>query len=81
MHWKDAALTAHQHIHVQSALAQESSGRRIIHSEKWKWKWARSAVLLISGFEKKNEVVARRIGNDKETRAKWGGKRNGCGIS
>lgn len=51
MHWKDVVLTAHQHIHVRSLLAQESSGLRIIHSEKWKW--VCSAVLLISGFEKK----------------------------
>lgn len=58
MHWKDVVLTAHQHIHVQSALAQESSGLRIIHSEKLKKKWVCSAVLLISGFQKKNEVVA-----------------------
>lgn len=51
MHWRDAVLTAHQHIHVRSLLAQESSGLRIIHSEKLKWKWVCSAVLLISGFE------------------------------
>lgn len=54
-------------------LAQESSGLRIIHSEKMKWKWVCSAVLLISGFEKKNEVMAKRIGNDNET----GGERGG----
>lgn len=40
MHCKDAALTARQHIHVQSALAQESCGLRVIHSEKMKWEWA-----------------------------------------
>lgn len=67
MHWKDVVLTAHQHIHVRSPLAQESSGLGIIHSEKMKWKWVCSAVLLISGFEEKNEVVAKRIGNDNET--------------
>lgn len=38
-----------------------------------KWKWVCSAVLLISGFEKKNEVMAKRIGNDNET----GGERGG----
>lgn len=53
MHWKDVVLTAHQHIHVRSPLAQDSSGLKIIHSEKLKWKWVCSAVLLISGFEKK----------------------------
>lgn len=40
MHCKDAALTARQHIHVRSALAQESCGLRVIHSEKMKWEWA-----------------------------------------
>lgn len=40
MHCKDAALTARQHIHVRSALAQESTGLRGIHSEKMKWEWA-----------------------------------------
>lgn len=44
MHCKDAALTARQHIHVRSALAQESSGLRVIHSEKMKWEWACLAV-------------------------------------
>lgn len=44
MHCKDAALTARQHIHVRSALAQESYGLRIIHSEKMKWEWACPAV-------------------------------------
>ena len=80
MQWKDVVLTAHQHIHVQSPLAQESSRPRIIHSQKLKWKWVCSAALLISGFEKKNEVMAKRIGNDNETR---GGaeKLHGCGFS
>lgn len=67
MHWKDVVLTAHQHIHVQSPLAQESSGLRIIHSEKMEWKWVCPAVLLISHFEKKNEVMAKGIGNDNKT--------------
>lgn len=71
MHWKDVVLTAHHHIHVQSPLAQESSGLRIIHSEKLKWKWVCSAVLLISGLEKKNEVMTKRIGIDNETRGGW----------
>lgn len=60
MHWKDVVLTAHQHIHVRSSLAQESSRVKMIHSEKLKWKWVCSAVLLISGFEEKNEVMAKR---------------------
>lgn len=63
-------------------LAQESSGLRIIHSEKMKWKWVCSAVLLISGFEKKNEVMAKRIGNDNETGGERGGEKlHGRGIS
>lgn len=78
MHWKDVVLTAHQHIHVRSPLAQESSGLRIIHSKKLKWKWVCSAVLLISGFEKKNEVMAKGIGNDNETGG-GGGKLYGRG--
>ena len=68
MHWKYMVLTAHHHIHVQSPLAQESSGLRIIHSEKLKWKWECSAVLLISGLGEKNEVMTKSIGNDNETR-------------
>lgn len=56
MHWKDVVLTAHQHIHVQSALAQGSSGLRIIHSEKLK-KRVCLAVTLISGFQKKIKLL------------------------
>lgn len=67
MHWKDVVLTAHQHIHVRSPLAQESSGLRVIHSEKWKWKWVCSAVLLISAFKEKSKVMAKKNGNDNET--------------
>lgn len=80
MHWKDVVLTAHQHIHVRSPLARESSGLRIIHSKKLKWKWVCSAVLLISGFGEKNEVMAKRIGNDNETGG-GGEKLQGRGIS
>ncbi len=80
MHWKDVMLTAHQHIHVRSPLAQESPALRIIHSEKMKWMWVCSAVLLISGFEKKNEVMAKRIGNDNEIGGE-GEKLHGRGIS
>lgn len=43
MHWKDVVLTAHQHIRVRSPLAQESSGLRVIHSEKMKCKWGVSS--------------------------------------
>jgi len=52
MRWKDMLLTAHQHIHVRSLLAQESSGLRISHSEKLKRTWAffSLAVLLVNGF-------------------------------
>ena len=46
-----------------------------------KWKWVCSAVLLISGFEKKNEVMAKRIGNDNETGGEGGGGLHGRGIS
>lgn len=63
MRWKDAALTAHQHIRVQSPLAQDSSGLGIIHSEKMKWRWACLTALLVSHLEKKNEVTATRTGN------------------
>lgn len=63
MRWKDAALTAHQHIRVQSPLAQDSSGLGIIHSEKMKWRWACPTALLVSHPEKKNEVTATRTGN------------------
>lgn len=81
MHWKDVVLTAHQHIHVRSPLGSRIF-LRIIHSEKMKWKWVCSAVLLISGFEKKNEVMAKRIGNDNETGGeRGGGKLHGRGIS
>lgn len=47
-----------------------------------KWKWVCSAVLLISGFEKKNEVMAKRIGNDNETGGErgWGGNCMGVGF-
>lgn len=72
MHWKDAVLTAHQHIHVQSPLAQEPSGLRIIHSEKMEWKWVCSPVFLISGSEKKNEVMGRKIRIDNESGAEGG---------
>ena len=82
MHRKDVALTAHQHIHVRSLLAQESSGLRVIHCEELKWKWVCSAVLLISGFEERNEVMAKRIGNDNETGGEKGGKNcTGVGFS
>lgn len=48
-------------------LAQKSSRLKIIHSEKLKWwKWLCSAVHLISTFKKKNEVMAKGIGNDNE---------------
>lgn len=63
MRWKDAALTAHQHIPVQSPLAQDSSGLGIIHSEKMKWRWACLTALLVSHREEKNEVTATRTGN------------------
>lgn len=53
MHWKDVVLTAHQHIHVRSPLAQESSGLRIIHSERMKWKWVCPTVLPISHLRRK----------------------------
>lgn len=51
MHCKDAALTAWQHIHVRSALAQESSGLRVIHSEEMKWEWACPAAPRTSRWE------------------------------
>lgn len=66
MRWKDAALTAHRHIRVQSPLAQDSPGLGIIHSEKMKWRWACLTALHVSHLEKKkNEVTATRIANYK----------------
>lgn len=65
MHWKDVVLTAHQHIRVRSPLAQESSGLRVIHSEKMKCKWVCPAVLRVSHFEKENKVMAKGIGKRK----------------
>lgn len=78
MRWKDAALTAHQHIGVQSPLAQDSSALGIIHSEKMKWRWACPTALLLSHLEKKNEVTATRTGNyngrEGETAWAWDGE-------
>lgn len=48
--------------------------------KSWSGWWVCSAVLLISGFEKKNEVMAKRIGSDNETGG-GGGKLYGRGIS
>lgn len=80
MHRRDTVLTAHRRTPVPSPLDQKSSRVGIIHSEKLKWRWVCSAVLLIIGFEKKNEVMAKRIGNDNETR-EGGEKSHGRGIS
>lgn len=81
MHWKDVVLTAHQHIRVRSPLAQDSSGLKIIHSEKLKWKWVCSAVLLISGFEKKKMKSCPK-GSEMTMKPKEDGKKpHGCGIS
>lgn len=63
MRWKDAALTAHRRIRVQSPLAQDSSRLGIIHSEKMKWRWACPTAPLVSHLEKKDEVAATRTGN------------------
>lgn len=80
MRWKDAALTAHRHVRVQSALAQDSPGLGIIHSEKMKWKWACLTALRASHLEKKkNEVTATRTANYKgskgETARAWDGEK------
>ena len=61
---------------VRSAAAQEASALGIIHSEKFKCKWECSAVPLIIASEEKNEVVAKGIGNDKETGEKVGNTGN-----
>lgn len=69
MRWKNAALTAHRHIRVQSPLAQDSPGLGIIHSEKMKWRWACLTALRISHLKKKkNEVTATRIANYKRSK-------------
>lgn len=81
MHWKDGVLTAHQHIRVRSPLAQESSGLRVIHSEKMKCKWVCPAVLRVSHFEKENKVMAKGIGKDNESGGERGrGKCMGVGF-
>lgn len=80
MHWKDVVLTAHQHIRVRSPLAQESSGLRVIHSEKMKCKWVCPAVLRVSHFEKENKAMAKGIGKDNESGGESGGGGKCMGV-
>lgn len=72
MHCKDAALTARQHIRVRSALAQESSGLRVIHSEKMKWEWACPPAPRTSRREKR-EIKAQPVGGRQCEQRRSGG--------